>query len=966
MDKLNCWELIRCGRERDCPAYPHHGRICYAVTGTQCHGQVQGSYAEKIGMCTRTCEVYEHVAGVVRDEGVQSELVKAVTYQQQLLSTAATAIFSIDPDGIVTGVNEEFLDITGYGRREVIGRPFTVFCAQRDLAQTNRTGRIRRQLCRIRTRNGHELTVLRNADPIVDEQCRVVGTIESFVDITELTRATEQAAAEAGKLRAMIENMEEGVLVADADGVITQANQWFLTEVDKSLDEVVGRKLWDFHPINESAEQVREVVSDFKSGGRRQAWTASGELQDMHVSLRLQPILRDEAFTGVILNVIDVSDQVKARVAAEEASRSKSQFLANMSHEIRTPINGIMGMTELALNTELTAEQNEYLEAVRVSADSLLALINDILDYSKIEAGKLELVDLEFALREAIADSMTMLATQAHAKNLELLYHVPPEIPDAVVGDPGRIRQILVNLVGNAIKFTEYGEVVVRVESTWESTHEIDLHFSVSDTGIGIPPDRREMIFRSFEQADGSTSRKYGGTGLGLAISSRFCEMMGGKIWVESEEGRGSTFHFTVRLRLAGHRTASMPREVVDPRDLPVLVVDDNATNRKILEQILGYWGMKPTVAASGRAAMAALEKAYDEGSTFRLIITDCMMPEMDGFELVRRIKEDPRLSESSTIVMLTSAGERGDAARCLELSIAAYLLKPVKQSELLFTVLRVLQGPSESPVGKALITRHSIRESRHRLHILLAEDNVINQKLATGMLERMGHAVTLARNGKEALETLERATFDLILMDVQMPEMDGLQATRILRDREKTTAGHIPVIAMTALAMSGDHERCLEAGMDGYLSKPINSQELFEMIEHIVQGIAGSDLTPLDSPQRTRVLDKSQVLEMVGGDVQLLKEIVALLLDDYPRLLGEIRESLLGGDPEGLEKAAHTLKGVVGNFGAESAVQAALKLESMGRLRNLDEGPQALMRLEREMNRLRDDLTALEKEFES
>lgn len=966
MDDLNCWEFLGCGRETDCPAYPHHGRSCYAVTGTSCHGQVQGSYAEKIGMCSETCEFYKSVVGVIEDRSVQSELVRAVTYQQQLLSTAATAIFSIDLNRIVTGVNEEFLEITGYERREVVGQPLTVFCARTDFADAGNTGRIRRQSCKIRTRDGQELTVLRNADPVVDQQCRLVGTIESFVDITELNRATEEAAAEAGKLRAMIENMEQGVLVADADGAITQVNQWFLTQIDKRLDEVVGRNLWDFRPANAWEEDIRKIVVDFKSGGTRQAWTANCEFRNMHVYLRLQPILREETYTGTILNVIDVSDQVKARVAAEEASRAKSQFLANMSHEIRTPINGIMGMTELALNTELTPEQHEYLEAVRVSADSLLGLINDILDYSKIEAGKLELVDLEFGLREAIADTMTILAAQAHKKNLELLYHVPPEIPDDIVGDPGRIRQILVNLVGNAIKFTEKGEVVVRVKSTLTSDTEIDLHFSVSDTGIGIPPDKQDKIFHSFEQVDGSTSRKYGGTGLGLAISSRFCQMMGGKIWVESEEGRGTTFHFTLCLRLAQHRaTPTPPKEVINLRDMPVLVVDDNATNRRILEQILLYWGMKPTVVEGGREALAALRKAGNEGANFRLIITDCMMPEMDGFELARQINEDPHLC-STDIVMLTSAGERGDAARCLELRISAYLLKPVKQSELLFTLLGVLHGPSEGRVGQALITRHSIRESQRRLNVLLAEDNVINQKVATRMLEQMGHTVTLARDGKEALEIMDRAAFDLILMDVQMPELDGLEATRILRDREKMTAGHVPVVAMTALAMSGDKERCLEAGMDGYISKPINSQELYEIIEQMTQACSKDGVKAPCSPSPTPILDKAALLERVGGDEQLLKEIVALFLEDYPVFLAEIREALIGGDSERLEEAAHNLKDALGNFGAESAVQAALKVETIGRLRNLSQSAQALMQLESELGCVRDSLAVLDKELEA
>ena len=919
----------------------------------------------ELRVAERTQELQKEIAEKVEAERALEE---QSGFLNALVENTPLGIVALNTDGAIRMCNPAFETLFGYREQDLVGRAIVDALAPDKLRpEMDAVGQQLRE-----GRSVHSVTQRRREDgSLVDVEVfttriakgdEPLGYLAMYQDITNRVSAERELADRKEFLNSLIKTTPIGIVAIDQNDLVQMCNPAFEQLFRYREQDIVGKSLSSLLAPPELRDEVDRNKNRLQHGAAIHAVTrrmrSDGSLVD--VEGHSVPLHRDGKHVGGVVLYQDITERklaeeelLRAKEAAEAANRAKSEFLANMSHEIRTPMNAIMGMTELVLDSDLHAEQREYLNLAKTSADALLSLINDILDYSKIEAGKLDIDSVEFNLGDCLGDTMRTLSLRAHQKGLELAFEIDPDVPETLLGDPGRLRQIVINLVGNAIKFTERGEVILGARVEERREQDIVLHFTVTDSGIGIPAHKQSAIFEAFRQADGSMTRKYGGTGLGLTISSRLVEMMGGRVSVESEVGRGSRFHFTVRFQLQTNppRTV-MPRDPERLRDVRVLVVDDNATNRQILVKMLSNWRMHPATAESGAAAIAVLSEARGLGRSFPLILLDAQMPEMDGFALAEYIKRHPDF-RAATVMMLSSAGQRGDAIRCRELGIAAYLTKPVRQGELMDAILTALGTRKES--ASELVTRHTLRESRSRLRILLAEDNPVNQLVAMRMLEKCGHAVTIASDGRKALAAVGKDTFDLVFMDVQMPEMDGLEATRAIRETEKLTDRHIPIFAMTAHAMKGDEERCLSAGMDGYVTKPIRTEQLQEILDKVSgRGLATVHAT-IAGPRQEVLgsIDVESALDRLGGDQELFSELTRIFVEGCPAAIDEIRDALAKRDTAALERASHTLKGSSAQLGAFALGRTAAEIEMCARSGNLTDVEQHIRRLAEEIEQL-------------
>jgi PAS domain S-box-containing protein len=889
---------------------------------------------------------------------------------RSIVEGADDVILRIDALGRIQYANPATGELLGTDAATLAGRPFLdlVRADYRDQArrfyEDQRLQGIPMSYCEfpVATPGGEDLWLGQRAQLLI-EAGRFAGLQAVARNVTDRKLLQQAIEREREQLRQIVAHAPVAMAMLDRElRHLAHSARW-LRYLAPGEPSVVGRTLhevWPSMPVRYQQVFERALAGEVVSEPEDALERDDGSTVFMRWTVH--PWRDAEGrVAGVVLAAQSIDVLVRARQAALEASRLKSEFVANMSHEIRTPMNGVIGMTRLLLDTPLTAEQREYAEVIDQSGRALLEIINDILDFSKIEAGRIDLEHVDFDLRRAVREVLGSFAEAAHAKGLELLCLIRHDVPNALVGDPGRLRQVLTNLVGNAVKFTEKGEVVLRVTLDESAEDTALVRFEVRDTGIGIDGELKPRLFQSFVQADGSASRRYGGTGLGLAISKRLVSLMGGSIDVDSRPGRGSTFWFTVRLeRQAEAVPVAAPSARLAGRR--VLVVDDNATNRQILRHQLGYWGLRVTAVESGPRALALLQQAAASGTGYELAILDMKMPEMDGLALGRAIKEEPALA-AVRLVLLTSFGQRGHGAEASRIGIAAYLTKPVDEADLYDCLVEVLDE-ARSRRSSHLVTRHSLREQRPPVaaHVLVAEDNEVNQKVAVKILEKLGYRVELAENGREALAACARRRYDAVLMDGQMPGMDGYEATRRIRERETRGGRRVPIIAMTASAMKGDREKCLEAGMDDYVSKPVTPEGL----EAVLRRWVGAATAPAERAAAApaaegALLDEDVVASLmaVDDDGTLMDEIVATFLRIAPARLTAIRKAAKGNATL-LEREAHSFCGSCGNIGARRMAELCARLEVLGRSGSTEGAAEIAHALEEELAAVRPQLEAL------
>lgn len=871
-------------------------------------------------------------------------------YVDGIIKSMGDSLIVATPDERIVTVNDATCRMLGYSESELIGQPLSMlfrFDADEISGdESQRDGVISFESSYL-ARDGRAIPV------VVSTNSMTLGSEKKIVcvakDIAELKLAAEKIRQSEHKLSLHIQQTPLAVIEWNLDAEIVEWNPAAQAIFGFHKDEVLGRQIVGLL-VPESARELAETEwNDLLSGKVGRHVTYHNLTKDGRTIIcewYNTPLDSEGRVIGVASMVQDFTERVemeeelkRMRDAALDSARLKSEFLANMSHEIRTPMNGVIGMTGLLLDSELTDEQRDFAETIRSSGDALLTIINDILDFSKIEAGKLKFEMLDFNLNNAVESTIELLAERAHARRVELASLIHSDLPTALRGDPGRLRQVLTNLVGNAIKFTEHGEVIMRVKNESETDDHLVVRFEVTDTGIGISEAAQKNLFKAFIQADGSTTRKYGGTGLGLAISKQLVELMGGQIGVNSVEGKGSTFWFTAEFAkqpvgsvVAGQKPASLA-------GLHALIVDDNKTNRKILSYQLSAWGMTHDQADSGFKALELLRAASARGQAYDLVVLDLMMPEMDGFELACEIKSDSAIA-AVPLVLLTSFGQRGDSTTAREAGVAAYLTKPIRQSQLFECLVNVLRQPPVDTVSQDsdLVTRHTLVERMpvsNKL-ILIAEDNVVNQKVAIRQLQKLGYRADAVADGLEALEALDRISYDLVLMDCQMPHMDGYEATAEIRWREGRTK-HTPIIAMTAHALDGDRAKCLAAGMDDYISKPVNPEELGRLLarffNHATERV---DTRNRESVISVPPVDLARLSLAVGNVPEEVREILEIYFESMTNSLDDLDAAIEAGDANAVEHIGHSCAGTSANCGMTAVVESFYALEAMGRERRL------------------------------